>query len=950
MLPASTDKKSAKVVLLFVPGELVKRCAVLHLLHIRKEEGKIDYTLSAISRSDVARHFDSLAEEAKTMLLRFKPDSLAAFEKETEQRGKKQKAGISLSSFVAQSLLRQVHKQFEELKPFYHQLRCYHKICPPGTTIFQTLPCTFRTGKPQLRFDVVNNAGLFTIAVSVVIDDEVYSIGAFTRTAFFLQKENDYFLLSYKDYQTLEWLSTSLATGLEPPLFAEKILPRLEEEYTVNRNGLLNDKQVNALPQCRVYLSELNNSFLLLTPQWVYDGLLVEGPWKEEQELSLRGERIIIRRHRETEQKFLEMLSMFHPAFSTQRNGYYYLSFAEAQKKQWFIKTWYRLLEMDVEIVGIDMLHHFRYSPHKPETALTVLREEGSFVHLQIKVSFGKEAVSPPLLQKALYAGQRTIVLKDGSLGVMTDEWMAEYATIIRHGKFGNGELVVSKFLSFGEQQNATWRAPVKESWWQQWQHWQNGSEPLYPVPASVKATLRPYQQKGFEWLALLSQVGAGACLADDMGLGKTLQTITFLAWYCSQHPHQQHLIVCPTSLLYNWQQELKKFTPTIRTAVWHGTDNSVAATGATVFITTYGTLRSHSEQLLSRQFGVAVIDESHNIKNPAAQVTRIAQQVQAIVRIALSGTPVVNNTFDLYAQLNFALPGLLGTREFFKREYADGIDRLGDEGKIKALQGLTAPFILRRTKEQVATDLPSKTESILWCEMLPAQEAVYNEIKEQVRSNLFLEIENNGLQKTKLAVLHGLLKLRQVCNHPKLLPAAEHGGRLQSAKTEILMQELQLLLSEHRVLLFSQFSSMLRLLAEECDRAGITYFLLDGQTPAKKRAAMVREFQEKPTAPRLFLISLKAGNTGLTLTAADYVFLFDPWWNTAVEQQAIDRTHRIGQTKNVFSYRLICRNTVEEKILELQQRKKRLAGELIVAEKDFVKNLAHDEITYLFS
>jgi SNF2 family DNA or RNA helicase len=605
---------------------------------------------------------------------------------------------------------------------------------------------------------------------------------------------------------------------------------------------------------------------------------------------------------------------------------------------------------MDVEIVGIDMLHHFRYSPHKPETSLTVIREEGHFVHLQLKVSFGKEAVSLHLLQKAMYAGQRTIVLKDGTLGVMTDEWLAEYAIIIRHGKFGNGELVVSKFLSFGEQQEAAWRAPVKESWWQQWQHWQTNSEPLYPVPASVKATLRPYQQKGFEWLALLSQVGAGACLADDMGLGKTIQTITFLAWYSEQHPQQQHLIVCPTSLLYNWQQELKKFAPTIRTAVWHGTGSEAASTAATVIITTYGTLRSHSEQLLSRQFGVAVIDESHNIKNPAAQVTRIAQQVQAIVRIALSGTPVVNNTFDLYAQLSFALPGLLGTREFFKREYADRIDRMGDEGKIKALQRLTAPFILRRTKEQVATDLPSKTEAVLWCEMSPAQEAVYNEVREQVRSNLLLEIENNGLQKTKLAVLHGLLKLRQVCNHPALLPEAEHGGRLHSAKTEVLMQELQHLLGNHRVLLFSQFSSMLCLLAEECDRAGISYFLLDGQTPAEKRAIMVREFQEKPTAPRLFFISLKAGNTGLTLTAADYVFLFDPWWNTAVEQQAIDRTHRIGQTKNVFSYKLICRNTVEEKILELQQRKARLAGELIVAEEDFVKNLNGEEIAYLFA
>ena len=932
-----------------MPGELLKRCAVLHLLQIRRQEGKLDYAVMPVSRQEVARHFEPLPDAAKTTLVRFSPDSLAAFEKETAQRCKKQKAGISPQAFLRQSLLRHTHRQFDELKPHFTSLRWYHKTNRPGTNHVQTLPCTVSAARPQLRFEVMGNEALLRIAAAVVIEEVAYELDAFTRTAFFLQKDNVYYLLSYADYQTLEWLSSLPAEGLPPLAFTEKVLTRLEPAYPVNRNALLDEKHVETRPQCRVYLSELNNAFLLLTPQWLYDGLLVEGPWKGEQEFSVRGKRVIIRRHQETEEQFLQQLSAFHPAFSSQRNGYYYLSFAEAQKKQWFIKTYYSLLENDVEIVGMDMLHHFRYSPHKPDTALTVLREEGSYLHLQIKVLFGKEAVSLSLLQKALHAGQRSIVLKDGSLGLLNDEWLAEYGTAIRHGRFSNGELMVSKFLLFGDQQ-VSWKPALNEGWWQQWQHWQTNPKPLFPLPASVGATLRPYQQKGFEWLALLSQIGAGACLADDMGLGKTLQTITFLAWYSEQHPGRQHLIVCPTSLLYNWQQELKKFAPGIRTAVWHGAGSAGGGAEAQVVITTYGTLRSHSEQLLALPFGVAVIDESHNIKNPSAQVTRVAQQVQAEVRIALSGTPVVNNTFDLFAQLSFAIPGLLGSREFFKREYADRIDRGGDEGKVKALQRLTAPFILRRTKEQVATDLPAKTEAVLWCDMSPAQEAVYNEIKEQVRSNLFVEIENHGLPKTKLAVLHGLLKLRQVCNHPALLPPAEHGGRLNSAKTEVLMEELQQLTGRHRVLLFSQFSSMLRLLAEECHRTGITYFLLDGQTPAEKRAALVRAFQEDPDSPRLFLISLKAGNTGLTLTAADYVFLFDPWWNTAVEQQAIDRTHRIGQTKNVFSYKLICRNTVEEKILELQQRKSKLAGELIATEEDFVKNLSQDEIAYLFA
>jgi len=323
---------------------------------------------------------------------------------------------------------------------------------------------------------------------------------------------------------------------------------------------------------------------------------------------------------------------------------------------------------------------------------------------------------------------------------------------------------------------------------------------------------------------------------------------------------------------------------------------------------------------------------------------------IPADIRIALSGTPVVNNTFDLYAQLNYAVPGMFGSREFFKREYADAIDRNHDEEKIKALQKLTAPFILRRTKEQVAKDLPDKTEMILWCKMNNRQQDLYNNIKDQIRSNIFLDIKSNGLNKSKLAVLQGMLKLRQICNSPLLLPPEEQEGCIDSVKTEVLIGELKNILKEHKALVFSQFSSMLNLLAKECDEQGIDYFHFDGQTPPAKRIEMVNAFQEKDNSTNLFLISLKAGNTGLTLTAADYVFLFDPWWNTAVEQQAIDRTHRIGQTKNVFAYKIICKDTIEEKIIQLQQRKKKLAEELVGEDDGFIKTLNEEDIAYLFS
>ena len=755
------------MVILFTPGELLKKFSVLHLLHIRKEGAKIDYTVSGISRKEVEQHYATLPDEARATLMHFQSGQTEKFLKETEQRYKTQKAGVSRQVFLTQSVHRQLHRQFSQLKPFFGNLKCYHKIRKGESQSVQLLPCVFRSEKPHLRFSLPIEEGLYSITTCVGIGAVFYPLHAFTRSLFFLQKDNEYFLLSFNDYQILEWLQENLKSGLEHTLFVNKILPRLEEDYTVNRNGLLDEKKIESLPLCRVLLSELNNAFLLLTPQWLYDGLVVEGPWKEKQEVAFGGERVIINRHHEQEQQFIHLLSSLHPNFATQRNGYFYLSFAEARKKQWFANAFHQLLEQDVEVVGMDMLHHFRYSPHKAETSVSVQREEGTYVYLHLSVRFGKETIPLPLLQKTLMAGQRAVVLKEGSLGVFSDEWLAEYATVVKHGRLQKGEWQVSRFLFFEERNNPAWKPCTKEEWRKLWKKWQTAPEPLFALPLTIKATLRPYQHKGFEWLALLSQIEAGACLADDMGLGKTLQTITFLAWYSQHHPDRQHLIVCPTSLLYNWQQELKKFAPAIRTAVFHGLDSKSAEPAAQVVITSYGTLRNRSDVLLSKNYGVAVIDESHNIKNPSAQITRTVQELQADFRIALSGTPVVNNTFDLYSQLSFAIPGLLGSREFFKREYADNIDRFGDEGRIKTLQQLTGPFILRRTKEQVATDLPSKTETVLWCEMSAAQEELYNEVKEQVRGNLLLEIKNNGLQRSKLSVLQGLLKLRQICNHP---------------------------------------------------------------------------------------------------------------------------------------------------------------------------------------
>lgn len=952
-------KVETKVALVLSPYELGTKYRLLESLHIQKSNKGIDYDLFDLLSKELNRHYSHLPQPVKDLLYQFSPDSFTNFQYKVGKPFLDKKPSTSELTLIRNATLRHFHQLFDKLKPFFSLLKWYQKTHSDNGKAYKIAPCFFSGYKPQLNFHVSKEKNSLVLKTEVILNGASYNLNEFKRNHFLLESNNEYFLLSFKDYQTLEWLDENNRGqyGNDPTAFSQHILAKLEIDYKVNRNNLFKKKEIKVLPVNRMLLSELNGSFLMLTPQWVYDGFVLENPWKETYETVVEGETVEIIRDKEAEDEFVKLIVALHPNFANQRNGYYYLSFGDAQKKHWFLKAYHNLLEQGIQLVGMDLLTHFRYSPFKVETTVDVKQELRGKVSLKMSVSFGKEELRLNELQKMLLAGQKAVLLKDGSLGILHDEWLQQYAAIIKHGKINKDEIEVARAMAISEQQLSNekhvLKPLIKEQWWQKWRQWQNGGENIYDLPTSVAASLRPYQQKGFEWLTLLAEAGVGGCLADDMGLGKTLQTICYLAYYIHHNPDSVNIIICPSSLIFNWQQELQKFTPTITSVVYHGSTRNigdVAKGGSQVIITSYGTVRADADTLLPNNYGVAVIDESHNIKNPSAQITTVVNMIQADIRIALSGTPVVNNTFDLYAQLNFALPGMFGSREFFKREYADAIDRNHDEEKIKALQKLTAPFILRRTKEQVAKDLPEKTEMILWCKMNNRQQDLYNNIKDQIRSNLFLDIKNNGLNKSKLAVLQGMLKLRQICNSPLLLPEVEQENCTDSVKTEVLIGELKNILKQHKALVFSQFSSMLNLLAEECEKQGIEYFHFDGQTPPAKRIEMVNAFQQEDNTTNLFLISLKAGNTGLTLTAADYVFLFDPWWNTAVEQQAIDRTHRIGQTKNVFAYKIICKDTIEEKIIQLQQRKKKLAEELIGEDDGFIKSLNEEDIAYLFS
>jgi SNF2 family DNA or RNA helicase len=351
-------------------------------------------------------------------------------------------------------------------------------------------------------------------------------------------------------------------------------------------------------------------------------------------------------------------------------------------------------------------------------------------------------------------------------------------------------------------------------------------------------------------------------------------------------------------------------------------------------------------EHLNTIKFNYVVLDESQAIKNTDSLRYKAVMLLKAKNRLAMTGTPVENNTFDLYAQMNFTNPGLLGNVNHFKKNFSDLIDKKGDQEAATLLRKIVQPFLLRRTKDQVAKDLPNKTEDVIYCEMGSEQRKVYNAFRDNYRNLIGKKIDTEGLGKSSMIVLDALLKLRQICNSPALLNTKESYGN-DSVKIEELVSHLTEKTGNHKVLVFSQFVEMLKLIEKELTKQNIPYEYLDGQT--RKREEKVKRFQEEQSC-RVFLISIKAGGVGLNLTQADYVYIVDPWWNPAVEAQAIDRTHRIGQTKKVFAYRMICKDTTEEKILQLQQKKKKVSEDVISADAAFYKQLEKEDILDLFS
>ncbi|HQR01413.1 MAG TPA: DEAD/DEAH box helicase, partial [Ferruginibacter sp.] len=549
---------------------------------------------------------------------------------------------------------------------------------------------------------------------------------------------------------------------------------------------------------------------------------------------------------------------------------------------------------------------------------------------------------------------QSFVQLGDGTLGILPEEWLKRYSLLFKVGEGRANQLRLSRYHmsvidELYENRDETELSFELDEKYERLKEFKN--IPETPPPAHLTKTLRPYQVSGYQWLNYLNDVGWGGILADDMGLGKTIQALSMLEHYKETNGGLKSIVVCPTTLIYNWKNEVEKFTPSLSWHIHHGSTRSRNAEELekhNVIITTYGTLRSDIQLLLKVQYDYVILDESQAIKNPSSKVTKAACLLTARNRLCMSGTPLQNNTFDIFAQMNFLNPGLLGNMEFFRNEFATPIDKFGEQDQKEHLRKLLYPFILRRTKEQVAKDLPEKTETILFCEMEEQQRTIYDLYRNTYREKIMGSIDDQGIAKSQLTILQGLMKLRQICDSPAILNEEEKHPN-HSIKLEELAREIEENIGDHKALIFSQFLGMLSLIKKKLTEDNIKFEYFDGSTSATDREKAIQNFQNNDEC-RVFLISLKAGGVGLNLTAADYVYIVDPWWNPAVEQQAIDRTHRIGQTKNIFAYRMICIDTIEDKILQLQERKKKLASELITDDASFVKALTKQDVEYLFS
>jgi superfamily II DNA or RNA helicase len=587
---------------------------------------------------------------------------------------------------------------------------------------------------------------------------------------------------------------------------------------------------------------------------------------------------------------------------------------------------------------------NYNFKPVSIELSSTLIND---WFDLKAVVKIGEWEIPFTRFRKNIVSGIREFELPDGTVAVLPEAWFPRYKNIFEFGK--SDEDIIKLHKQHFSLLSDTPGNEGKPAFERLGRLLIPEHLPELDPPKGLNCTMRNYQAEGLNWLNFLQTAGLGGCLADDMGLGKTIQTLALLQYnkenitsgrsgdenteltlFSRSESRLTSLIVVPASLIYNWEKEIKKFVPGMAAYSHKGNQRKKSASwfgNFDIVISSYHTVRQDIDLLATFQFHYIILDESQTIKNPGSAVYRTITRLKSSFKLVLTGTPVENSLTDLWSQLNFVNPGLLGDLSFFRREFANPIEKEGDDSQEDKLRNIIKPFILRRTKEMVAGDLPPVTEQTVYCDMTEEQHKLYEEEKSAVRNSIFKSIETTGVEKSAIVVLQGLMKLRQISNHPLMAYEDYNSG---SGKFETVMQDMESVISEgHKILVFSSFVKHLTLYATELAKKRIRFSLLTGATTDREKT--VNAFQDNPDI-RIFLISLKAGGVGLNLTSADYVFILDPWWNPASEVQAMNRAHRIGQDKNVFVYRYITTNTIEEKITRLQEKKSKLADTFIAS------------------
>lgn len=753
--------------------------------------------------------------------------------------------------------------------------------------------------------------------------------------------------------------------GNQVDLFREEYFPSIAEALPIKSDIVKwRDLHADAVP--RLYLHD-NNRERVLRASLHFGYGEFDLPLSKDQAHAIASvpdswELVRIHRQPEREAYFYQLLT--DPVYRLKRAGsshpYGTLELrARAHPYEFLMHSIPALLKAGFEIYGEENLKVGRVNRSVPTLRVSISSGIDWF-DLKTVVEFGDQQISLHDIRKALKRGEHYIKLADGSVGQIPAEWLKKYkhlwglAEETEEG-FRVKDVHLPLIDSLLEEDASIQIPPDLAERRERFRSFEGIAS--LPLPQGFTGELRPYQKHGYDWLHFLREYKFGGILADDMGLGKTVQMLAYLQSLEESSPEpgnsngersrRASLLVVPKSLITNWQREGERFTPSLRFLEYIGNfrnKNVSSFNSYDVVITTYGTMLRDIESLRKYTFDHVILDESQAIKNPLAKSARAARLLKAEHRLVMTGTPVENNTFELWSQFAFLNPGLLGSMDYFRSEFANPIESEGDEKSAELLRKIVYPFILRRTKEQVALELPPRTERIAYTDMIPAQKKLYVQTRERYRAQLMGLIESEGINDARFKILEGLLRLRQIAIHPALVDRKYKGD---APKFEMLFELIETLQAEnHKALVFSQFVETLKLVRKELDSRKIKYVYLDGKTT--NRQARVDEFQNDPSIP-FFLISLKAGGVGLNLIAADYVIHLDPWWNPAVEMQASDRAHRIGQTKPVFVYKIISRDTVEEKILQLQEKKRALVKSIITTESSFFKSLTREDVETLF-